>query len=217
MANYFMLGGDSKEYGPVSAAQLRSWVSQGRANQQTQVRLDGAADWQELGAVAELAGVAIKLPPVPSALPAAAASPYAAASVSLPRSSGTGGDTVRRLAQTLSSAGGWMIFVGIVTIIQAALLLLSTAGMAIVVAWLPIWIGIVLIKAAGRAKKAATSGDEGALREALNQLNLYFKLSGVMMLFFLLGSLLMAMFMGVILHSLQGIDPSVLQGLQLPR
>lgn len=218
MANYFMLGGDGKEYGPVTAAQLRSWVAQGRANSQTQVRAEHSADWQELGAVGELAGVSVTVPPVPVTTPAPvpALSPYAAASIPLPRANAAEADLVRRLAKMLTAAGGWMIFTGIVIFIQAALFLFSTVGLGLVIAWLPIWMGIILIKAAGRAKAAATTGDEAALREALNQLSLYFKLSGVMMLLFVIGGFFMALFMGVIVHLLQGIDPGALQGLQLP-
>jgi len=51
---YKILGGDGKEYGPVSAEQLRQWVREGRANALTQVRADGATQWQALGSLPEL-------------------------------------------------------------------------------------------------------------------------------------------------------------------
>jgi hypothetical protein len=54
---YKILGGDGKEYGPVSADILRQWVSEGRANAQTQVQPEGAPGWVSLGAVPEFAGL----------------------------------------------------------------------------------------------------------------------------------------------------------------
>ena len=75
MATYHLIGADGREYGPVSAEQLRLWVREGRANRHTRVRPESGGDWQELGAVAELADVfaagASGLPPVAAPPPAA--------------------------------------------------------------------------------------------------------------------------------------------------
>lgn len=54
---YKIIGGDGKEYGPVTADQLRQWVADGRANAHSQVRPEGAADWQSLGSLPELAAL----------------------------------------------------------------------------------------------------------------------------------------------------------------
>lgn len=50
---YKIIGADGKEYGPVSLAQLRQWLSEGRVNQETRVLPEGGADWQRLGALPE--------------------------------------------------------------------------------------------------------------------------------------------------------------------
>lgn len=50
---YKILGGDGKEYGPVSTDTLRQWVNEGRANAQTQVQAEGSTGWVALGQVAE--------------------------------------------------------------------------------------------------------------------------------------------------------------------
>jgi len=55
MANYIIIGGDGKEYGPVSGEQLRQWIADGRAHAGTQVRTEGATGWQPLSAVPDLA------------------------------------------------------------------------------------------------------------------------------------------------------------------
>lgn len=66
---YKILGGDQKEYGPVTAEQMREWINQRRANAQTQVRVEGAEDWKPLAAFPEFAAAlnAPPLPPMPQA------------------------------------------------------------------------------------------------------------------------------------------------------
>jgi len=54
---YKIIGGDQKEYGPVSAADLRRWVAEGRANAQTQVLPEGATEWKSLGSLPEFADI----------------------------------------------------------------------------------------------------------------------------------------------------------------
>ncbi len=46
--NYFMIGGDKKEYGPVTTEQLRQWLSEGRANGDTLLRLENETLWKPL-------------------------------------------------------------------------------------------------------------------------------------------------------------------------
>jgi hypothetical protein len=46
--NYFMIGGDGREYGPVDAEQVRLWVREGRANGETLLRLEGETEWKPL-------------------------------------------------------------------------------------------------------------------------------------------------------------------------
>ena len=50
---YRILGADGREYGPISADQLRRWISEGRANAETQTRIEGEAAWKPLGQFAE--------------------------------------------------------------------------------------------------------------------------------------------------------------------
>src|SRR6185436_11585075 len=52
---YIIIGADSREYGPISAEQLRQWITEGRANAQTRVRAEGLADWKLLGDLPEFA------------------------------------------------------------------------------------------------------------------------------------------------------------------
>ena len=45
---YKILGTDNKEYGPVSAEQLRQWILEGRANRNTLVQPEGGSSWKPL-------------------------------------------------------------------------------------------------------------------------------------------------------------------------
>jgi hypothetical protein len=71
---YKILGGDQKEYGPVTAEQVREWVAQRRANAQTLIRVEGAVDWQPLSAFPEFAA-ALVAPPAYTAPAATVAAP----------------------------------------------------------------------------------------------------------------------------------------------
>ena len=52
---YKIIGGDQKEYGPVSADDLRRWITEGRANARTQVLAEGTTEWKPLSALPEFA------------------------------------------------------------------------------------------------------------------------------------------------------------------
>ncbi|HOQ56537.1 MAG TPA: GYF domain-containing protein [Verrucomicrobiota bacterium] len=54
---YKIIGADQKEYGPVSAEQLRQWLAEGRANAQTPVQAAGTAGWKPLAAYPEFAAL----------------------------------------------------------------------------------------------------------------------------------------------------------------
>src|SRR5262245_4910743 len=61
---YHIIGGDGKEYGPVTAEQLQQWVREGRLNAQTRVRAEGATEWQSLSALPEMAPALNPPPPI---------------------------------------------------------------------------------------------------------------------------------------------------------
>lgn len=56
-STYKLIGGDGKQYGPVTAEQLRQWMGEGRVNAATHVQAEGTADWKPLGVLPEFAGV----------------------------------------------------------------------------------------------------------------------------------------------------------------
>jgi uncharacterized membrane protein len=62
---YKIIGADGKEYGPISADQLKQWIAEGRANQHTKVLAEGATEWKPLGEIPELAA-ALPVSPAPA-------------------------------------------------------------------------------------------------------------------------------------------------------
>jgi len=52
---YILIGVDQKEYGPVSADEVRTWIVEGRANGQTLARFEGGP-WKPLSSFPEFAG-----------------------------------------------------------------------------------------------------------------------------------------------------------------
>lgn len=69
-STYKVLGGDRKEYGPVSAEEVRRWLAEGRLNGQSLIQAEGTADWWALANFPELTntpGNAVGTPPVMSA------------------------------------------------------------------------------------------------------------------------------------------------------
>ena len=86
MPMYKIIGADGKEYGPIGAEQLRQWITEGRANAQTKVLLEGATEWKT---IAELPDLAASLPGTPG-LPPGPPPPLRPLGTTMP--SGTAGD-----------------------------------------------------------------------------------------------------------------------------
>lgn len=77
---YKVIGSDGKEYGPVSAQQLREWIAQGRVNAETKVLVEGTTSWRPLSDFSEFMVGAVPSPVAGTAsLPPAAASLLSAA------------------------------------------------------------------------------------------------------------------------------------------
>lgn len=66
--NYFIIGGDKKEYGPATADQVRQWLREGRANGNTLLRLESESIWKPLSAFEEFRSDIAAAAPPPGAL-----------------------------------------------------------------------------------------------------------------------------------------------------
>ena len=110
-------------------------------------------------------------------------------------------NVVREVGGILYTAKGWLKFIAIVMIIGGVLTALSLVG--ILVAWVPIWMGVVLYSASNKIEIAYQSGDKMQLMEACNKLKTYFTIQGIMLIlsialslfsFLIFGSAMMMMF-----------------------
>lgn len=69
MANYKVIGGDLKQYGPVSAEDLRKWIADGRLNAMSLVQVHGDIEWKSLSSFPEFADALAEKPTTLSAPP----------------------------------------------------------------------------------------------------------------------------------------------------
>ena len=54
---YKIIGADQKEYGPVTADQINTWILEGRANHQTLAQAAGTSEWKTLAELPEFAPI----------------------------------------------------------------------------------------------------------------------------------------------------------------
>ncbi len=66
---YKIIGADQKEYGPITADQLRQWISEGRINAHTKVQTEGAGVWKCISELPEFAAA------LPGSAPSAPVTP----------------------------------------------------------------------------------------------------------------------------------------------
>ncbi|HEU5397499.1 MAG TPA: GYF domain-containing protein, partial [Verrucomicrobiae bacterium] len=53
MANYTIIGGDGKQYGPITEADVRKWFEEGRLSGETQMKGESDAEFRSLSAFPE--------------------------------------------------------------------------------------------------------------------------------------------------------------------
>lgn len=85
---------------------------------------------------------------------------------------------------------GWLKFVGAITILSAVPAALSIFGL--VIAWLPIWLGILLIQAGSAAKRE----DERDLLRLIEKLKTYFIIQGLLLLLAIATIVIVSIFFG---------------------
>jgi uncharacterized membrane protein len=65
MANYTIIGGDLKEYGPITADDVRLWIGENRLNGQSMVKVEGENEFRALETFPEFAAAFIANQPLP--------------------------------------------------------------------------------------------------------------------------------------------------------
>jgi hypothetical protein len=80
---YRIIGADGKEYGPVSADQLRHWIAEGRADANTRIAVEGSSDWKPLAMYPEFSHLLASMPRGPVMAPVQKSNSMAVASMVL--------------------------------------------------------------------------------------------------------------------------------------
>ena len=93
---------------------------------------------------------------------------------------------IRSIIEPLARGKFWMQLIGVMMIIYGAITALSIVG--IVIAWIPIWAGVVLMQAAGAVHRAYTTNEPQEASYAMGKIRIYFTIFGVLTL---LGLILM--------------------------
>lgn len=89
-------------------------------------------------------------------------------------------DQIERLALPIFESKGWIRLLGVLAIIYGILIALSIVG--IIIAWLPIWMGVLLYQASSSVERAFRHGDEDAMLFCLYRLKTFFTIQGVLAL-----------------------------------
>jgi len=105
---------------------------------------------------------------------------------------GQTGPSVRELIEPLYRGRFWMQLIGIMLIVSGVITALSIIG--IIIAWIPIWAGVVLMQAAGATQRAYSGEDLLEVKHALGRLRIYFTIFGVLLLIWLLLMIVSAVF-----------------------
>ena len=84
---YKIRGADQKEYGPVSAEQIRQWITEHRLNGQSLAQLEGSTEWKPLSQFPDFTAALASGPEVIPPLPTAPV-PVTLAGVTAPRTNG---------------------------------------------------------------------------------------------------------------------------------
>jgi len=87
---------------------------------------------------------------------------------------------VQELSVPIYQARGWLKFLGVLSIIGGVGQALSIVG--ILIAWLPIWMGVLMFQAGSSIDSAGLFGDKYAFLRSLNSLKTFFLLQGVLSL-----------------------------------
>jgi hypothetical protein len=112
----------------------------------------------------------------------------------MPTETAVHGSLVKELGLPLYQSKGWMKLIGVLSIVWGVVVALSVIGL--VIAWLPIWMGVVLYQSASAAEEAVRGGSQEALARSLRRIKTYFTIMGVITLIALVLTVL-GFFMGM--------------------
>ena len=85
---------------------------------------------------------------------------------------------IEQMSVVAGQSKGWLKFLGVLSIVGGVISALTIVG--ILVAWLPIWMGVLLLQAGGQADSLLMTKDAGRLVTMMDKLRIYFVIQGVL-------------------------------------
>ncbi len=107
---------------------------------------------------------------------------------------------IEQMSFVAGQSKGWLKFLGVLSIIGGVATALTIVG--ILVAWLPIWMGVLLFQAGSQADNLLATKDAGRLVTILNKLRLYFVIQGVLAIIAIAGIVISMVVTGGAIFSL---------------
>ena len=102
-------------------------------------------------------------------------------------------DVEQKVTTNCKDMNGWIKFLGIAYIVSGGVTALSIFG--IIIAWLPIWLGVILLKTSNSTSEVG-AGKIESLGEMMGSLKTFFLLSGVLMIISIAFSIIWFIIMG---------------------
>lgn len=122
-------------------------------------------------------------PAAPGTFPSVAPPPIPPAPAPVPAT-----DWFSRLLQPVAESTGWLKFLSVAVIALGVLTALTIVGL--VIAWLYIWVGVLLWQASERASRAQITRDPAQLEEYLRKLRTLIVIAGVALIVSLAAAML---------------------------
>lgn len=91
---------------------------------------------------------------------------------------------------------GWIKFLGIAYIVSGGLTIIFSFGFGIIIAWLPIWLGVIILKVSSSSREVA-GGQVESLGKMFDSLKTFFILSGVLTILSIVLSILWFVIVGI--------------------
>ena len=85
---------------------------------------------------------------------------------------------IEQMSVVAGQSKGWLKFLGVLSIIGGVISALTIVG--ILVAWLPIWMGVLLFQAGSQVDNLLMTKDAGRLVTMMNKLRVYFVIQGIL-------------------------------------
>ena len=103
-------------------------------------------------------------------------------------------DIEQKVITNCKDMNGWIKFLGITAIIGGGLYAISIIGL--IIAWLPIWMGVILLKVANGSREIA-DGKAESIGDMFASLKTFFILSGVLTIISIVFSVIWMLVMGI--------------------